>query len=78
MADTARRGLLVPAWTDGANYTGAKVVFADGEYEGMTVAEVASKLRVRAETVRHYAAKGICPSTLRPREPAGAALRRNK
>jgi hypothetical protein len=44
----------------------------------MTVPEVAKRLRVRAESVRHYALKGVCPSTLTPKAPRGEALRREK
>jgi hypothetical protein len=74
--DTQPKGLLVPAWTAGRNYHGAKVVFvAESPFAGKTVPEVAKELKVRSESVMHYAIQGICPSTLTPRGKRGDAYR---
>lgn len=75
MVDAEPRGLLVPAWTNGQSYLGAKVVFGEGPFEGMTIPEVAAKLRVRAESVRHYALMGRDPSELTPKQKHGDGLR---
>lgn len=64
-AETGPRGLLVPAWCNNGSRHKAKVVFASGPFEGMTVPEVAAKLRVRSESVRLYAEQGRCPSELK-------------
>ncbi len=77
-ADTGPRGLLIPAWCNNGARHKAKVVFRSGQFEGMTVAEVAYKLRVRAESVRLYAEQGRCPSELTPKGSRGEALRRAK
>ena len=77
MIDNEPRGLLVPAWTDGQNYHGAKIVFVpDSPFAGKTVSEVARDLKVRAESVRHYALQGKCPSTLTRPGKRGDAYRR--
>ena len=72
MVDSERRGLLVPAWTGGQNYHGAKVVFvAESPFAGKTVPEVAREIRARVETVRDCALAGKCPTTLAPRRRKG-------
>lgn len=79
MVDKEAKGLLVPAWANGgSHYVAAKVVFARGEFAGMTVPEVAAKLRVRAESVRMYALQGRSPRELTPKGRRGDALRRAK
>ena len=75
-ADTNPRGLLIPAWCNNGERHKAKVVFSSGPFEGMTVAEVAYKLRVRAESVRMYAEQGRCPTQLTPRGKPGDGIRR--
>ena len=74
---TEPKGLLVPAWRGRDDELRVAVVFERGEYQGMTVTEVAKQLGIRVDRVRWAALKGICPSTL-DRPGRGAALRKFK